>query len=498
MRRLTTSDLEYAAGEGPFEGLGHHLVEVLNEVQNLRSQVFLGGKTAAADDSPDQDAEPDLHLVQPRAVLRRVDEADAVAGVLQELLAAGHRLQHAALALLPQRLLVAPAESGHQFHQAFRGVDVQLVVDEHPAGLRVRRHRPLYVLDIVLLRSRRLHRRRDHLSGDHVEVADQRLRAVSLVLELPLGFLTGPGLLGWRDALQGLNAGHLIGADGVRAELAIQFRRTGVGGADELHIGDEVGIVFLFGVEPVTDAIRLEIGLVEQTPEVPHRDGLDDAALDDLLGQFDMSPVGEGVAQLFGVFAGHGEDLGQLLSGELARRARPRGIGQQLADGLAQSGGAFQTLDNHQAIKGSGPASPPDADLVAFEIDLGGDLFVEQTGEGQQDDRGPLPQEVGLATRAAEFVKDLLLPLCDRYLGRLAWHGRPRFSLELAQARQYSQPRPPMVARFRSSCTSSRWASRVAARSFWAWPSIRVSPYATSRGTVGRSPPTAEKMTSSG
>src|SRR5947199_8580512 len=105
MRRLTTSDLEYAAGEGPFEGLGHHLVEVLNEVQNLRSQVFLGGKTAAADDAPDQDAEPDLHLVQPRAVLRRVDEADAVAGVLQDSLPPAHRLNPTAFALLPQLLL---------------------------------------------------------------------------------------------------------------------------------------------------------------------------------------------------------------------------------------------------------------------------------------------------------------------------------------------------------------------------------------------------------
>src|SRR4051812_27501874 len=106
MRRLATSGLEYAAGEGPLEGLGHHLVEIRNEVQNLGSQICLGGKTAAANDPPDQDAEPDLHLVQPRRMLRRVDEADAVTGILQELLAARHRFQHAALALLAQRLLV--------------------------------------------------------------------------------------------------------------------------------------------------------------------------------------------------------------------------------------------------------------------------------------------------------------------------------------------------------------------------------------------------------
>src|SRR5438270_11665972 len=93
--------LEDAAGEGPLEGLGHHLVEILDEGEDLVAEILPGGKTAAADDPPGQDAEPDLHLVQPRAVLGRVDEADAVLSVLQEPLAAGHRLQHTALALLP-------------------------------------------------------------------------------------------------------------------------------------------------------------------------------------------------------------------------------------------------------------------------------------------------------------------------------------------------------------------------------------------------------------
>src|SRR5947209_12619270 len=75
---LMILDLEHLAGERPLERLGQYLVEVADEVQDLGSQVPLGRKTAPADNPPDQNAEPDLHLVQPRTVLGRVDQADAM------------------------------------------------------------------------------------------------------------------------------------------------------------------------------------------------------------------------------------------------------------------------------------------------------------------------------------------------------------------------------------------------------------------------------------
>ena len=88
-----------------------------------------------------------------------------------------------------------------------------------------------------------------------------------------------------------------------------------------MHVSEESGIVLLLGVEPVTDAVWLEVGFSEQAAEVSGRDRLDDAASDDFPGQFGMSPVGEGEAQLLGIFAGRSEDQGQLFGSELARRA---------------------------------------------------------------------------------------------------------------------------------------------------------------------------------
>src|SRR4051794_28808886 len=116
---LAMLDLEDLAGEGPLERLGQDFVEVVDEVEDLGAQVFLGGEAATADDAAGQDAEPDLHLVEPRAVLGRVNKANTMAGVAEELLAALQGLQHPALALLAQRLFVNPAGLGHELDQPF-------------------------------------------------------------------------------------------------------------------------------------------------------------------------------------------------------------------------------------------------------------------------------------------------------------------------------------------------------------------------------------------
>ena len=48
---------------------------------------------------------------------------------------------------------------------------------------------------------------------------------------------------------------------------------------------------------------------------------------------------------------------------------------------------------------------------VTFQIDARRDLFIEQSGEGEQDDAGTLPEEGGFRSRAAELFENLLLPL---------------------------------------------------------------------------------------
>src|SRR3954471_5160527 len=92
--------LEHLTREGPLERLGQHFVEVADEVQDLGPQVVRGGEAASANDAPDQNAEPNLDLVQPRRMLRGVHKADAMTQVTQERLAALPRLKRPALAPL--------------------------------------------------------------------------------------------------------------------------------------------------------------------------------------------------------------------------------------------------------------------------------------------------------------------------------------------------------------------------------------------------------------
>src|SRR5439155_27341466 len=61
---------------GPPERLGHRPVVVGDERQHLRLQVLHRREAPALQHLPRQDAEPDLDLVHPRGMLRRVVEHD--------------------------------------------------------------------------------------------------------------------------------------------------------------------------------------------------------------------------------------------------------------------------------------------------------------------------------------------------------------------------------------------------------------------------------------
>ncbi len=54
---------QYLTSEGPFERFGQYLVEIGDEIQNLRAQVRLRCKTTSPDHFTHQNAEPDLYLV---------------------------------------------------------------------------------------------------------------------------------------------------------------------------------------------------------------------------------------------------------------------------------------------------------------------------------------------------------------------------------------------------------------------------------------------------
>src|SRR4051812_4928527 len=108
---------EWLAGHGPLERLSEGAVEVGDEGLDAGLQVLLGGEAGAPQQLAHKDGEPDLDLVQPRGVLGREVKADPVAGITQERLAAGHRGQHAGLALLAE-VVVDPAPIGEQADHA--------------------------------------------------------------------------------------------------------------------------------------------------------------------------------------------------------------------------------------------------------------------------------------------------------------------------------------------------------------------------------------------
>ena len=73
--------LHRLASVGPGEGVGHRDVVIVHEFPQLRFQVRHRREVSAAQELPVDDPEHNLNLVEPRTVLREVDEADSVGGV---------------------------------------------------------------------------------------------------------------------------------------------------------------------------------------------------------------------------------------------------------------------------------------------------------------------------------------------------------------------------------------------------------------------------------
>jgi hypothetical protein len=71
---------------------------MVNEGGEFALEILDGGEVAAAEHFAREDGKPHLDLVEPRGVLGREVEDDAMAGVAQEARARGHRLEDAVLA----------------------------------------------------------------------------------------------------------------------------------------------------------------------------------------------------------------------------------------------------------------------------------------------------------------------------------------------------------------------------------------------------------------
>src|SRR6266545_2006734 len=128
---IRVSDRERPSGIGPAKRLAEDVVEVLDEIEHARSQIFKRSKAGTLEKAASQDGEPDLDLVEPRAVAGGIDESNSVGGVLQEGLTRLLRLEDALLALEAELLLDAAA-FGDQLNQRGGSVGIELVGHEDP------------------------------------------------------------------------------------------------------------------------------------------------------------------------------------------------------------------------------------------------------------------------------------------------------------------------------------------------------------------------------
>ena len=68
------------------------------------AQILSGFEAASFEKSPNQDREPDLHLIEPGSVLGSIDETNTMGGIFKKLGASGHGFEDAALSLDAQIL----------------------------------------------------------------------------------------------------------------------------------------------------------------------------------------------------------------------------------------------------------------------------------------------------------------------------------------------------------------------------------------------------------
>src|SRR5262249_42713347 len=154
------------------ERLAEDPVEVLDERARFRAQIVKRGEARPLEETAGQDREPNLDLVEPRAVTWCVDESNAVGAGLQKFPTGLLRLENALLALDAKVILNATA-LGDQFDQLGRAVRVELVHHEEPASCGVGVDGARDVRDEVHLGASWADRWADDLARHDVEVRDQ-------------------------------------------------------------------------------------------------------------------------------------------------------------------------------------------------------------------------------------------------------------------------------------------------------------------------------------
>src|ERR1700736_1598959 len=323
------------------------------------------------------------------------------------------------------QLLVEVASFGHCLHQTFRGVDIQVVHDEHPRGRGFRRHRLDHVLHKVLLCPRRTDRWRDQPPAHYLEVADVRQRPVPLIFKLATLGLAWLHRQSRGDAFQRLDAGHFVDAHRTRVLLGEQTWRVPVTVTYFLDLLLKLDRILLFRVQPVPALVRLQFGFVQIAPHLRCRDRFHDLAFFGLIDQFGDRPMRDRPARHFRRLARQGQEQGDLLWRKLTGVAAPRLIAQGLLDGPSKLSPCFHALDQNQSTPALGPTSTPFADVGGVHADLPSNVGVIDPIKRPQDNGGTLHQVLGAGPALGDLSENVLLPFRHSDLRRRSRHGRP-------------------------------------------------------------------------
>ena len=95
---IRMSRLERPASIGPAERLFEEVIEIVNKIEHPSLKIIERGKACAFEKSSGEDGEPNLDLIEPRAVSWGIDETNSVRRVLQKLAARSLRLKDPDLA----------------------------------------------------------------------------------------------------------------------------------------------------------------------------------------------------------------------------------------------------------------------------------------------------------------------------------------------------------------------------------------------------------------
>jgi len=285
---LRTS-LQRIAGERPPERMRPVAVPGSDELQDRRAERGSRAEAAVAQALTLQEAEPQLHLVHPGGMLGRVveDEALAVAGVERT----------------PPPLLTIE-------------VNVQVIPDDMDGPGRVAHRELLHERHQIGRRPRRSARAHD-LAPVHLKGAEQRLRAVPGVFELPPPGPARGGRAIRKAPLPGLHAGLFVDRqdDGAGRGMQIQVGNLG-------DLRPELGIGT---VQPALDAVRSQVAVGQDALIAAPTDALHDATRGGFLDQRRNRARRLALRPCYGL-AGQSDQLGAGDGAELRRRARPRPV----------------------------------------------------------------------------------------------------------------------------------------------------------------------------